>query len=222
MLGTSSSSVSSIIREGGNFHGVTEFGVGVFRNTHGLTYAGQQKGGYARGLGVTTGSNGSKEYAEYGPGGWHHGRCLDRYADGLAGYYMFERGKRQAFAYVSAGGGCQYNGATCAQDDRRLLALIARVAPVEVRPAAPHMPLACHSDPTQSSDGTAGWFCPPRRWRRPRPPRCSPMPHAVAGGRATQAGNGRNAKCDHAVMRSLAGSTWGSHGRLGLMRPSAP
>ena len=134
--------MSSIIRDGYTFHGITEFGVGVFRNTHGLTYAGQQKDGYACGLAVTTRPDGSKEYAEYGPDGRWDGRILDRYADGLAAYRLFERDRRKAEAFVFAGGCCYYNREVCAPDDPRLLALIAQVAPVEVRPAAraPHPP----------------------------------------------------------------------------------
>ena len=114
-------------------------------------------------------SDGFIQYAEHGPDGKFDGRCLGRNSDGHTYYFLFERGEEKAFADVSANGRCQYNGEACAPDDPRLLALIAQVAPVEVRPAAPapHQPLATK----QSSDGSAGSFCPRRRWRPPWPPR---------------------------------------------------
>ena len=83
-----------------------------------------------------------KEYAEHGPGGQYDGRCLDRWADGHTGYYLYERGKQKDFAFVLADGRCEYNGEDCAPDDPRLLALIAQVVPVEVRPAAQAPPPA--------------------------------------------------------------------------------
>jgi hypothetical protein len=51
---------------------------------------------------------------------------------------------------VSADGRYKYNGVACAPDDPRVLALIAQVAPVEVRPAAPapHPPAPRHSPPS--------------------------------------------------------------------------
>jgi hypothetical protein len=69
-------------------------------------------------------------------------------AGGHTVYRLWERGERKEYASVSADGTyCTYNGEACAPDDPRLLALIAQVAPVEVRRAAPapHPPLACHS-----------------------------------------------------------------------------
>jgi hypothetical protein len=161
------------------------------------TYAGQIRDGHACGLGVATYSSGTKEYAEHGPDGQFDGRWLRRWADGDTEYYLCERGKRKAFAYVYADGRCQYNGEACAPDDPRLLALIAQVAPVEVRPAAraPHPPPATRRPlpPKQSSDGSAGSVCPRRRWRPPWPPRCTPILHAVAGVRATQPNSSRTA-----------------------------
>ena len=129
-----------------------------------------------------------KVYAEHGPDGQCDGRHLYRWANGTTDYILFERGESKDSAFVSADGRCHYNGEACAPDDPRLLALIAQVAPVEVRPTAPapHPPLACHSPPKQSSDGSAGSFCPRRRWRPPWPPRCTPTPHAGPGGRAAQ------------------------------------
>jgi hypothetical protein len=180
--------VSSIIRIGSTFHGIRVESRGVFtHDEHGLTYAGQCKDGHACGLGVTTWSCGAKEYAEHGPDGECDGRWLGRFTDGDTWYYLFERGKeKEERAVVCADGTCRYNGAACAPDDPRVLALIALVAPVEVRPTAqaPHPLLGPPLAPTQSSDGSAGSFCPRRRWRRPLPPRCTPTPHAVAGGRA--------------------------------------
>jgi hypothetical protein len=177
--------MSSIIRNGDTYHGISVFGRGVFTDDKygGRTYAGQHRSGHACGLGVATHSSGSKVYAEHGPDGKYDGRYLDRSAHGDTGYFLFERGKQKDFAYVSANGTYMYNYVACAPDDPRLLALIALVAPVEVRPAAPapHTPLARPLAAKQSSDGSAGSLCPRRHWRRPRPPRCSPILHAVAG-----------------------------------------
>ncbi len=167
--------MSSIIRLRDTFHGISVFGRGVFTNDeHGDTYAGQCKDGHACGLGVLTWPDGSKEYAEHGPDGRNLRRWADgpnRYTDGATGYRLFERGEEKDSAVVCADGTCWYNYEACAPDDPRLLALIAQVAPVEVRPAAPapltRPPLATK----QSSDGSAGSFCPRRRWRPPWPPR---------------------------------------------------
>ncbi len=133
--------MSSIIRDGDTFHGISVFGRGVFTDDTYDTYAGQCKDGHACGLGVTTRSNGTKIYAEHGPDGQFDGRCLHRWADGDTWYRLCERGKRKESTYVHADGTCMYNGVACAPDDPRLLALIAQVAPVEVRPA-PYPPLA--------------------------------------------------------------------------------
>ena len=69
--------MSSIIRDGHTFHGISVFGRGVFTNDEDgrWTYAGQCKDGYACGLGVTTRSDGDKSYAEHGPDGQYDGRC---------------------------------------------------------------------------------------------------------------------------------------------------
>ncbi len=74
--------MSSIIKDGGTYHGISVFGRGVFTNKYGWTYAGQCKDGYACGLGVATYSGGSKGYAEHGPDGECDGRNLHRWADG--------------------------------------------------------------------------------------------------------------------------------------------
>jgi hypothetical protein len=141
--------MSSIIRNGDTYHGISVFGRGVFTDdTDGRwTYAGQHTGGYACGLGVLTTSSGSKAYAEHGPDGKHDGRYLRRWANGRTGYGLCERGGMpKDSAGVSADGRCTYNGEFCAPDDPRLLALIALVAPVEVRPAATPT-IAAHSPP---------------------------------------------------------------------------
>jgi hypothetical protein len=129
--------MSSIIRTGDTYHGISLDGRGVFKATIGRTYAGQCKGGYACGLGVATLSNGTKYYAEHGPDGQHVGRYLYRTDDGGTGYRLYERCKLKAHAVVYADGTCWYNGNACAPDDPRFLAMIAQVAPVEVRRAAP-------------------------------------------------------------------------------------
>ncbi len=131
------------------FHGISVFGRGVFTNDEygRWTYAGQSRDGHACGLGVVTWPNGYKTYAEHGPDGKYDGRIFGRWTDGDTGYGLYERGKQKDSAYVYADGRCTYNGVACAPDDPRLLALIALVAPVEVRSAAP-APLAPHSPPS--------------------------------------------------------------------------
>ncbi len=197
--------MSSIILRGDTYHGISVFGRGVFANDKvgGRTYAGQYRDGYACGLAVLTWPDGSKVYAEYGPDGEFDGRCLARDIDGDSDYSLWERGgKAKESVLMSADGRCTYNGVVaCAPDDPRLLALIAQVAPVEVRPAARAPPPATRPPlaPKQSSDGSAGSFCPRRRWRPPWPPRCTSTPHAVAGGCATQPNSSRTAKHIHAV-----------------------
>jgi hypothetical protein len=137
--------MSSIIWLRETFHGISVAGRGMFTNDEfgRRTYAGQCKDGYACGLGVLTYSDGFKEYAECGPDGEFDGRCLERWADRDSDYSLWERGERKESVIMSADGTCTYNGVACAPDDPRLLALIAQVAPVEVRPAAraPHPPL---------------------------------------------------------------------------------
>jgi hypothetical protein len=130
--------MSSITWRGDTFHGISVESRGVFTNKYGgRTYAGQCRDGYACGLGVLTSSSGEKVYAEHGPDGQCDGRCFGRWANGFTAYCLFERGEQKERAYVCADGTCAYNDEDCAPDDPRLLALIAQVAPVEVRPAAP-------------------------------------------------------------------------------------
>jgi hypothetical protein len=144
--------MSSIIWSGHAYHGIRVFGRGVFTNEYGYvrTYAGQIREGYACGLAVLTLSSGTKVYAEHGPDGKCDGRCLGRYDHGDTNYRLYERGKRKEYVIVYADGRCKYSDVACAPDDPRLLALIAQVAPVEVRPAAPapHPPIAAHSPPS--------------------------------------------------------------------------
>jgi hypothetical protein len=161
---------------------------------------------------VVTYRNGTKVYAEHGPDGKCDGRNLgrwaggttdlDRNADGATGYFLFEHGKRKEYAYVYADGRCKYSDVVCATDDPRLLALIAQVAPVEVRPAAP----AAAEPPTRHSPATRPQAIV--RWigRLVLPPQAlaaavatevhphgGPTPHAVAGVRATQPNSSRAA-----------------------------
>jgi hypothetical protein len=164
--------MSSIIRDGDTFRGISVFGRGVFTNDEygGRTYAGQIRDGHACGLGVATWLSGIKEYTEHGPDGKYDGRHLWRYAHGHTTYGLYERGEQKDYAIMRADGTCTYNFVVCAPDDPRLLALIALVAPVEVRPTRPSLPgppLASPLAPKQSSDGSAGSFCPRRRWRPP-------------------------------------------------------
>jgi hypothetical protein len=213
--------MSSIIWNGATFHGIIVFGRGVFTNDkHDQTYAGQIRDGYACGLGVLTWSSGSKAYAEHGPDGKYDGRCLGRFSHGDTGYRLYERGEAKDSATVSADGRCKYNGKGCAPDDPRLLALIAQVLPVEVHPATQpptrdRSPLA----PKQSSDGSAGSFGPRRRSPTPRPPRCTPTPHAVAGDCAAQPNRSRTARHDHAVTRARTVCCSGRTGGI-LLHPN--
>ncbi len=80
-------------------------------------------------------------------------------------YSLNERGKRKDFAEVCDDNRrCEYNREVCAADDPRLLALIALVAPVEVRPAAParHPPSARHSPPSNRPMDQPARFAPPQ------------------------------------------------------------
>jgi hypothetical protein len=163
--------MSSIIWNGDTFHGISVFGRGVLTDDKfGKTYAGQCRDGYACGLGVTTHSSGSKVYAEHGPDGQCDGRCLDRWTGGNTYYGLYERGKAKEYAVVSADGDCTYNGEGCAPDDPRLLALIAQVAPVEVRPPPATRPQAIFRwigrlvlPPAGAGDRRGHRGAPPRR-----------------------------------------------------------
>jgi len=80
--------MSSIILRGDTFHGISVVGRGVFKHEHGRwTYAGQHRDGHACGLGVTTYSDESREYADYGPDGQYDGRHLYRWAVGRTAPY---------------------------------------------------------------------------------------------------------------------------------------
>jgi hypothetical protein len=143
--------MSSIIKDGDTYHGISVFGRGVFTDDKDgrWSYAGQHRDGHACGLGVLTWSHGHKVYAEHGPNGRCDGRCLGRDAHGYTSYRLFGRGEQMEYATVYDDGRCRYNGVACASDDPRLLVLIAQVAPVEVRSAAraPHPPSLHHSPP---------------------------------------------------------------------------
>jgi hypothetical protein len=177
--------MSSIIREGDTFHGISVFGRGVF--THdlffGMTYAGQCKDGHACGLGVLSFSPGLKTYAEHGPDGQYDGRCLIRRFNGDTWHRLYERGEEKDSAYVYADGRCRYKNAFCAPDDPRVLALIAQIAPVEVRPAAPapHPPIARHSPPSHRPMDRPARFAPAGAGGQRGHGGASPIPHAVAG-----------------------------------------
>jgi hypothetical protein len=156
--------MSSIIRDADTFHGISVFGRGVFTNNRNriVTYAGQCKDGHACGLGVLTWYSGDKFYAEHGPDGQFDGRYLSHNAYGDTDYRLYERGEEKDSADVFADGDCVYNGVACAPDDPRLLALIAQVARVEVRLAAPapRPPSLHHSPP--SSRPMRRLFLPPQ------------------------------------------------------------
>jgi hypothetical protein len=193
--------MSSIIWRGHNYHGISITGRGVFTDDkYRFTYAGQCKDGYACGLAVLTWS-GYTTYAELGPDGQYDGRRLQRDADGHNLYRLSERGKAKESAVVYADGSCEYNGVACTPDDPHLLALVAQVAPVEVRPAAPapHPPIAYHWPPSNRPMDRPARFAPAgaggRRGHRGEPP----TPHAVAGGCAAQPNSSRAASHGHAA-----------------------
>ena len=155
--------MSSIIWNGDTYHGISVFGLGVFNDDDEYwTYAGQHKEGYACGLAVATTYNGDKVYAEYGPDGQFDGRCVDRSADGYTDYGLYERGEEKDRARLFDDGRCTYNGEDCEPTDPRLLALIAQVAPVEVRSAAPapHPTIAFDSLPGHRPIGKPARFSP--------------------------------------------------------------
>ncbi len=200
--------------EGDTYHGISVDGRGIFskKGDRGMTYAGQHRDGYACGLGVLTWSDGSKEYAEYGPDG-HRGRCLYRSARGINHYSLYERGEWKVWAGVFADGSWQYNGRgisanheNCEPDDPRVLALIAQVAPVEVRPAAPA--------PTRNRPPLAPRQCPMRRLVLP--PQLQALADAVATEVKSHAArrrwwprgttHSRDSTHDRVVTRPLAGS----------------
>jgi hypothetical protein len=173
--------MSSTIRRGDTYHGISVFGRGVFTSDkYGTTYAGQYRDGYSCGLAVVTYSDGRKDYAEHGPDGQRDGRHLYLSANGTTGYRLFERGEVKDFACVFADGRCRYKNAFCAPDDPRLLALIAHVAPVEVRPQPrpPHPPIAAHSPASNRPMDRPARFAPAgaggRRGHRGAPPLCTP------------------------------------------------
>jgi hypothetical protein len=205
--------MSSIIRVGDTFHGISVVGRGVFTTEDeddSMTYAGQIRDGYACGLGVTTWSDGSKEYAEHGPDGWCDGRSVGRSAHGNTDYYLFERGAQKEYALVSADGDCTYNDVACAPDDPRLLALIAQVAPVEVRPAAPASPPPATRRPL-ATQAIVRWIgrlvLPPQALAAAVATEVHTRSHAVASGCTTQPNSSHTPKHVHAVARARAGST---------------
>ena len=199
--------MSSIIRLRDTFHGISVFGRGVFTNAeHGETYAGQCRDGHACGLGVLTWSDGPKIYAEHGPDGQVDGRYVDR-SDEATWYVLYERRKRKDCASVYADGRCKYNNVDCAPDDPRLLALIAQVLPVEVRPAAPARHPQSPATRLQSKRPMRRLVLPTQALADAMATEVHPTPHAAPGGRVRQANHRRNATRDHAVTRSRAGST---------------
>jgi hypothetical protein len=188
--------MSSIIRDVYTYHGISVVGRGVFTyDEDGIaTYAGQHKDGYACGLGVVTWNYGHKEYAEHGPyGECTYARYSIHYDGGDIFYGLFERGNEKDRAWVHADGRFTYNGVACARDDPRFLALIAQVAPVEVRPAAPapHPPSPRHPPPSNRPMHRPALFASAgagnRRGHRGAPPRRTPSLMAVRHKRTTAA-----------------------------------
>ena len=130
--------MSSIIQHKDTFHGISVLGHGVFTGDElGDTYAGQIRGGKACGPGVLTFSSGSKAYVEHGPDGQYDGRYMYHTSYGTTVFALFEREEVTEFAEVSWDDGtCDYNGEGWGPHDPRVLPLMAKVRPVEVRPTA--------------------------------------------------------------------------------------
>ncbi len=125
----------SLIREECKFNGIGVLGRGVFTDMDGRRYAGQCKGGYACGLGVLTGRDGTRSYSEHGCDGWC-GRSLARNSVNGDTSYFLVRGEESHRLVVYPDGFCMYNWDVGAPDDPRLLAVIAHVAPVEALASA--------------------------------------------------------------------------------------
>jgi len=128
--------LSSIRIEECNFNGISVVGRGVFTDMKGRRYAGQCKGGYARGLGVLTARDGTKSYSEYGPNGKLDCRSLARTSVNGDTYYLLVHGDKKHRLVLFADGRCTYNMASCAPDDPGVLALIGHVAPIEALASA--------------------------------------------------------------------------------------
>ena len=127
--------LSSIIREECKFNGTRVLCRGVFTDVDGRRYAGQCKGGYAHGLGVLTGRDGTRSYSEHGCDGWCVRSLARNSVNGDTSYFLV-RGEETHRLVVYPDGFCMYNWDACAPDDPRLLALIAHVAPVEALASA--------------------------------------------------------------------------------------
>jgi hypothetical protein len=154
--------MSSIIRYGETYHGISVFGRGVFAND-GHTFAGQHRDGHACGLGMATWPDWYKTYAEHGRNGKFDGRCLRRYDDGDTDYYLFERGEPKDFdtrvcqrhLHVQRRGLRAGRPAlACADSARRA----GRGAPRSPSPRRP--PLARHSPPSDRPMDRPARFAP--------------------------------------------------------------
>jgi hypothetical protein len=208
--------MSSIIREGDTYHGISVAGRGLFTNRLGEIYAGQCKNGYACGLGVSTKQSrsacGGNEYAEYGPDGNFDGRCFGSFSTQLAAgssltYALYERGESKETAWeANEHGERQYNGRDCDRNDPRLLALIARVAPVRVRPTAP---APQPPSPATGPQAIARWMRRLILHSQALAAAVATEVHPHAARRrwwfcATQPNSSRTAKHDHAATRARA------------------
>ena len=165
---------------GSTYVGTAEGDHGVFTdNSNGAVFVGKIAGGSAR-IGVHTWTGGTTSFVECDADGQWHGRVLDCYADGDTVYRRYEHGSYKEQAALSADGTCEYNDEACAPDDPRLLALIAQVAPVEVRPAAraPHPPSPAIQTPRSRPMDLPARFAPAgardRHGHRGAPPRRTP------------------------------------------------
>lgn len=152
------------------------------------------------------------EYAEHGPDGHFDGPHLALSAWGTRDFRVFRHGEEIEYSSVRPGGswtGCTYKYVACAPDDPRLLALIAQVAPVDVRSAstAPSPVLATLS--RRNNRGFAGSFRPPQA-----------LATAVASEVHTHTARCRRARvCSFDIPLGLAGR--GSRGQPATARGGA-
>ena len=181
--------VTSVLCDGDVFHGFTVNRLGVFIDEDNFTgtpvvkkFAGRivKDGRYdVPRLGVLTlsqRSGNSYNFFERGPFGVLDGRVVRALSDRTV-YCLYESGNMKASAVVHASGRCWYNEMMCPPYYPPLVAFIAEVAPVKVRPATA-APSPGHATLSRRSyRGFAGSVCPRRRSRQLSPATYTPSPH---------------------------------------------
>ena len=207
--------VTSVLCDGDVFHGFTVNRLGVFIDEDNFTgtpvvkkFAGRivKDGRYdVPRLGVLTlsqRSGNSYNFFERGPFGVLDGRVVRALSDRTV-YCLYESGNMKASAVVHASGRCWYNEMMCPPYYPPLLAFIAQVAPVQVRPAtaapSPGLPPS-HDEaivdlPARFAHAGARDSCRQRR----TPPRRTFVPR----GCATHPNSSCTAKRGHALRAAV-------------------